>query len=100
MKIRNGFVSNSSSSSFIIHKSAFKNSKDWDEFIDRLNEIKTNEKKSSDYWDNSWGDSGNTFTTNKNFVIVEAMHAPEEVHSLLDEYNLDNDNQNVCIEYS
>ena len=84
MKIRVGFVSNSSSSSFIIHKSAFATDKARYEFIHKLYNI---EKKSrSEYGITRWNDCDETYSVEGDFIIVGTHYAPEEVLQLCDDY--------------
>lgn len=89
MKIRVGFVSNSSSSSFIIHKSAFASDEARWEFIHKLYNI---EKKSrSEYGITGWNDCGETYDEDGDFIRIGTHYAPKEVFQLCDEYIVNND---------
>lgn len=83
MKIRTGFVSNSSSSSFIIHSQAFENETCRIEFLRRLEQI---EEQSTKEGINSWNDCGQTYETEGDFIIIGTHNAPGEVYKLIDEY--------------
>lgn len=84
MKIRTGFVSNSSSSSFIIHRGVMLNG-DWDRIIQKLEAIVFQERTEDGYI-LSWGDSGETFDVQNNYLFVETYHAPVEVRELIAPY--------------
>lgn len=80
MKIRNGFVSNSSSSSFIIYKGAI-----GEEAFNNLVEVcrKAEEKEREETsWSPSWGDSGETYGVENDYIYVETHRAPESVRKL------------------
>jgi len=91
MKIREGFVSNSSSSSFIVHNSAFESQKQRDEFVNELMLIRN---KFADEYD-CWGESGETFRTEGNFILIESYSAPEELFEILCKYDINGKNPNV-----
>ena len=103
MKIRQGFVSNSSSSSFIIHKSAFESDKDMHEFLKELNDIRYEFSLSllgdanaiKRYGHVMWGESGQNFYTQGNFIFVEQYSAPSKLFEVLSKYNIDSKNKNV-----
>lgn len=82
MKIRSGFVSNSSSSSFVFHRTVFNQVKDFDEMIEKLKEIGEKYKNKKEYW----GDSYQTFDVQDNYLFIETFHAPDEVIEVLIEY--------------
>lgn len=83
MKIRAGFVSNSSSSSFIIHKSAFETNTKRLEFINTLENIII---KTKDEYGGSWNDCGQTYSLNGDFILVGTHYAPDEVFDACDKF--------------
>lgn len=92
MKIRTGFVSNSSSSSFVIHKSAFKNENDMSKFIDDLEKIRN-------AYDYRWGDSEKTFEVRGNMIFVEFNDVPK-VFDIIVKYGISEDDPNVLCDYA
>jgi hypothetical protein len=74
MKTRTGFVSNSSSSSFILHRKALDKEKWFDEIIEKLNKVE------SDY---AWNDSGETFSVDNDYLLVGISNAPSKVREIL-----------------
>jgi hypothetical protein len=77
MKIRQGFVSNSSSSSFVIAKSfltekQIKAIRDWHDKI--ANDDDDNE---------SFGESGDTFTENDNYISGETYYVYESFDKMI-----------------
>ena len=100
MKVRNGFVSNSSSSSFVIHKSAFKNDSEFEEFYDKLVEVDRNVDEEYEFPSYRWGDSEGKYEKYGNFIIIETFHAPKEVKDLIREYKITTASKDVyVIEY-
>jgi hypothetical protein len=85
MKKRTGFVSNSSSSSFIVHKSEMTD-ENWEKLMDLLERIKEEE---FDHWGftSGWNDSGVYWYTMNNYIEVAWHNFPsdyrEEVKSLI-----------------
>lgn len=84
MKIRAGFVSNSSSSSFIIHKSAFATDKARLEFIEKL--IKIEKDNREEYASIGWNDCYETYDVNGDFILIGTHYAPPEVFQLCNDY--------------
>lgn len=84
MKIRAGFVSNSSSSSFIIHKHAFASDKARYEFIEKLDDVEKLYKEKYNIY--RWNDCDETYSVEGDFIIVGTHYAPEEVLQLCDDY--------------
>lgn len=87
MKIRNGFVSNSSSSSFIMHASVFKTAEEEKEFFDVLKKAVQEEAKtySCSPKEVSWGDKG-TFYKKGNMIVIELFAAPENVLGVVERF--------------
>ena len=80
MKIRKGFVSNSSSSSFVIAKQVVGNEA-YEEIKKVLYEL--DDTVDNDY---SWGESGKTWDEQNNYLIIETHRAPEEVVNMVSKY--------------
>lgn len=95
MKIRNGFVSNSSSSSYIVHASAI-GKENFDALVKFLEEYVDNHYATSDpiYW----GDSYRTFDVENNYLYIELFHAPDIVWQTFRKYVVDADNDAFHIE--
>lgn len=68
MKVRSGFVSNSSSSSFVVHKSELSDEK-WKQLIFLLESIVENEED-EDGWLSPWNDDGTTWEISGNYIEV------------------------------
>lgn len=99
MKVRNGFVSNSSSSSFIIHKSAFNSDSEFDKFYNEIVEIEE-KLKDDDIYSYSWGESEKTYELHGNYIDIETYHAPKEIKELLIKYKITPASKDVyVIEY-
>ena len=79
MKIRNGFVSNSSSSSFVIAKT-FLTEKQIDEMEALYTKLREDDKISDD--------NGCNFSINKYYVSYNAYNACDEWHDFIDNLNL------------
>lgn len=78
MKIRNGFVSNSSSTSFIVHKSDVR---EWDEFIKKITQAEEDYKHS--------GENANyEFFVNiqGNYIAIEMYGSPNSVEKAIEEH--------------
>jgi len=87
MKTRIGFVSNSSSSSFIIHRSVI--GEEWHNVIRKLYDIVQQEMIDNEYkdeFDVSWGESGENYDVQNDYLFVETYNAPEEVRKIIREY--------------
>lgn len=83
MKVRIGFVSNSSSSSFVIHRSYLT-----DEQVKVLQQ-KYGELSNSDRTkDYIYDDNGVDFTVEKNYIHFNAYCSPEEWQDLISSLNL------------
>lgn len=96
MKVRTCFVSNSSSSSFVIHlPSVMPSEKQRHDFMNELDRLR--EKDRDDGESSSWGDSGETYYLEGNMLFIEMNHCPEWVNKLFVDYNLDpySENKNM-----
>ena len=79
MKIRSGFVSNSSSSSFIIYTGnmSLENKKG---LINYLNDLLSDAESGDDEdLTEEWGDSGRNFEINGNFIDIETYYLKQDV---------------------
>ena len=70
MKIRNGFVSNSSSSSFIIHVSLLPDGA-LEKLLEHLEEM---EERYCSQGISSWGDSDRTYEYDRNYLLIETRN--------------------------
>lgn len=88
MKIRSGFVSNSSSSSFVIHTSAFDTPEEEKEFLETLERavIETAKEHGEPIERVAWGEDGGTFYKKGNMIYVQTYYAPDSVQKLYDKY--------------
>lgn len=82
MKIRNGFVSNSSSSSFIIHKSYIAEKQ-----IGRLKRIYEELSESNEISD----DNGIYFKTYENYIQFNAHKGYEKIRQVLNDFGIIDD---------
>ena len=94
MIFRDKFVSNSSSSSFIVHKLDIGE----DKFNKLSNFLVDNfpddcDPRKKEYW----GDSGRTYIIDKNFIVVETFHAPNAVHKALYKIVPEFDKVSICL---
>ena len=85
MKIRNCFVSNSSSSSYVIHKSEFPSETSFLKVIEYLEELREDLK--DEFY--SWGDSERTFEVDGNYLLVETSYVFDEVHKAFQKAGVD-----------
>jgi hypothetical protein len=91
MKIRNGFISNSSSSSFIIHKSRLTKEK-WKELGTFLYDLEQEKGEPM------WGDSSNTFYEENDYLYIEASRVWSEVTDKFKELDFDYQKEALLIE--
>ena len=77
MKIRHCFVSNSSSSSFVVHKSEFESPKQFNDVMEELHFLEE-ELKDSEYG-HGWGDNGRTWEIENDYILVECYYVGDKV---------------------
>lgn len=70
MKVRQCFVSNSSSSSYVIHKSEFPSEELFMKVIENLANLRDESRE--DFY--SWGESQRTFDVEGNYLFVETNY--------------------------
>jgi hypothetical protein len=90
MKIRNGFVSNSSSSSFVVHESTI-GKDNFKKLIMKLEEYRDKTEDMAPYkYNHGWGENGKTFYTDRGYVIVEHHDINDsEFYDILKECGVD-----------
>lgn len=74
MKVRTGFVSNSSSSSYVIHASEFPSKEVFKDVIINLTLLENSFEGGF-----TWGESGRTFSTDGDYMIVETNYTYDAV---------------------
>lgn len=77
MKIRHCFVSNSSSSSFVVHKSEFESPKHFNDVMKELHSLEE-ELKDSEYG-NGWGENGRTWDIENDYILVVSYYVRDKV---------------------
>lgn len=82
MKKRIGFVSNSSSSSFILHRKALEDEPKFDEIVNELNEIAYKQYQEIGH-DPEWGDSCKNYEESNGYLLVEMHNPPDGVRELM-----------------
>lgn len=90
MKDRVSFVSNSSSSSFIVHKSLI-GTENFNKLVDYLNKIEDETRDEL----GDWGDRGGTFERNGDWLYVETYYVSsvvEDFHVMLESLGCKGDN--------
>lgn len=93
MKYRCCHVSNSSSSSFILHKSEV-TEEQWNGLLHDLKELDVNPPQElvEDFYDNiidEWGESGRKYKENGNYLFVETYYISDQFNKICDKYNID-----------
>lgn len=81
MKIRKGFVSNSSSSSFVVHHSEFASEEQLENILKDLSAF---ENKSGD-----WGESARTFEYENGYLIVETNYVHDNINDIFRRNGID-----------
>lgn len=76
MKIRHCFVSNSSSSSFVVHESQFDSPKQFDDVMKELATLEE-ELKETEYV--YWGENCKTWNTEMGYIVVETYYVGGKV---------------------
>lgn len=87
MKIRNGFVSNSSSSSFILHKSEVTNEQ-WKNLLKELQNLKEELSNDEVLIIDEWGESGRTFDYCGNYLIIETNRVYDHFSKIIKKLNI------------
>ncbi|MDY0215284.1 MAG: hypothetical protein RBS24_07240 [Bacilli bacterium] len=87
MKIRKFFVSNSSSSSFVVHKSEFESPKQFNDVMKELHSLEE-ELKDSEYR-HGWGDNGRTWKIENDYILVECYYVGNKVADTFNRANVD-----------
>lgn len=76
-KIRCCFVSNSSSSSFIIHSSAFSSKDEYYKAIDALDKL-VDTLSDNDYGE-EWGENGRNYSVSGDYLFIETYYVYYEI---------------------
>lgn len=87
MKIRNGFVSNSSSSSFIIAKCYIGEEK-FKKLIYELDKL----ENSTEIEFGSWGDNDRTFSQNGEYLIIETYYVYDKISEIFKKLDISEKN--------
>lgn len=87
MKCRFGFVSNSSSSSFIVHKSEFPDEKSFGDVIRALEEFKEYNSTIGEF--EEWGENGTTFDVEGDYLLVEMYYVTTDIVNLFKKCGVD-----------
>lgn len=87
MKIRSGFVSNSSSSSFVVHYSEFDSEITVQKIIHDLYEFEQSHPE-------DWGENGRTYGYEKGYLIVETNYVFDKIDRIFTSHGVDLDKLN------
>lgn len=84
MKIRQGFVSNSSSSSFVLHRSEISD----DQWMQLIHEL-TKFREENEDGIGEWGESApNTFFVHKNYLCCQTYYVFDEIEKIMNKLNI------------
>jgi len=87
VKIRHCFVSNSSSSSFVVHKSEFESPKQFNDVMKELHSLEE-ELKDSEYG-HGWGENERTWDIENDYILVECYYAYDKIEKAFERAGVD-----------
>jgi len=89
VKTRHCFVSNSSSSSFVVHESQFESPKHFNDVMEELDALEK-ELKGTEY-EGNWGDNGRTWDTENGYILVETNYVYSKIKEAFKQASVDID---------